>query len=145
MQAMAIQKLNQMQELPGGSRPGRRPNVKRDVRAAHKQQILDYFWPANEVRPDESNQMGPFYYPEQFERRFRMLRVLFGLIFSSVLIHNAFLQRGLRPDCIGKVGASPLQRVVSSLRYLAYGSPTDILDEYVQLGDATTLESMRQF
>ena len=145
MQEMAIQNLNQMQELPGGSRPGRRPNVPRDFRAAHKRLMLDYFWPANEVGPDGSNRVAPLYYLEQCERRFHRSRVLFGRNFSSVVIHNAFLQRGLCPDFTVKVRASPLQKVVSSLRYWAYGSLADSLDGYVKLGEATTLESMKQF
>lgn len=145
MQAMAIKKLNQLQEHPWGSWPGRRPNVPKDFRATHKRLLLDSFWPANEFRRDGSNQVGSFYYNEQFERRFSMSRVLFDRIFSSVVIHNAFLQRGLFPDCIGKVRSSPLPKVVSSLRYLKYGSPADSLDDYLKLGQAPTLESMKQF
>ncbi|CDF38988.1 unnamed protein product [Chondrus crispus] len=74
-----------------------------------------------------------------------MSRPLFYRIFSHVVMHNQFLRRGLKPDCTGKSGASLLQKVVASLRYLAYGFPADSLDEYVRLGKTTTLQSMKQF
>ncbi|KAK3200421.1 hypothetical protein Dsin_023836 [Dipteronia sinensis] len=45
----------------------------------------------------------------------------------------------------GKDGLSPLQKMIAAMRMLAYGYPADILDEYVQIGESTAIESLKRF
>ncbi|KAH7525216.1 hypothetical protein FEM48_Zijuj06G0201500 [Ziziphus jujuba var. spinosa] len=45
----------------------------------------------------------------------------------------------------GRVRLSPLQKMIAAMRMLAYGCPTDLLDEYVQIGESTTIESLKRF
>jgi hypothetical protein len=44
-----------------------------------------------------------------------------------------------RPNCAGEIGLSALQKVVVAIRILAYGIPADAVDEYVRIGESTTM------
>ncbi|WVZ50925.1 hypothetical protein U9M48_002130 [Paspalum notatum var. saurae] len=86
---------------------------------------------------------NPIYTPEQFRRRFRMSRDLFNRILNGVIsVDPYFEQRG---DCTGLMGLSALQKVVASMRILAYGVPADATDEYVQIGESTAREALIHF
>jgi hypothetical protein len=50
-----------------------------------------------------------------------------------------------RPDCTGKMGLSPLQKCVASIRILAYGIPADAVDDYVRISDSTAIEALAKF
>jgi hypothetical protein len=50
-----------------------------------------------------------------------------------------------REDCTGLLGLSALQKVVAAIRILAYGMPTDAIDEYVQIGESTAREALHHF
>ena len=128
-----------------GSQPGRTRNIERGFADGHLRIMLDYFWPTTETRPDGSNMMGPVYTEEQFERRYRMPREMFNKILHATTADCAFLRAGLQPNCTGKLGASPLQKVMAALRQLAYGCSADSLDEYCRQGESTALRSMKEF
>ncbi|KAI5414550.1 hypothetical protein KIW84_040151 [Lathyrus oleraceus] len=49
--------------------------------------------------------------------------------------HDEYFQ--MRVDATGKMGLSPLQKCTSAIRMLAYGSPADLVDEYVRIGEST--------
>jgi hypothetical protein len=38
-----------------------------------------------------------------------------------------------------------LQKVLAAFEMLAYGVPTDVLDEYIRIGKSTALEALRKF
>ena len=45
----------------------------------------------------------------------------------------------------GKSGASEYQKVTAALRYLAYGTAPDALDEYVRLSEITISKYLKKF
>jgi hypothetical protein len=45
-------------------------------------------------------------------------------------------------DAAGRAGLSPLQKCVTAIRILAYGVPTDAVDEYVRIGKSTARETL---
>ncbi|XP_047961627.1 uncharacterized protein LOC125206416 [Salvia hispanica] len=51
----------------------------------------------------------------------------------------------LRSDCTGRIGLSTFQKCTSAIRQLAYAGPADMFDEYLQMGETTSLEVLRQF
>ena len=51
----------------------------------------------------------------------------------------------MRVDATGKMGLSPLQKCTSAIRMLAYGSPADVVDEYVRIGENTSIECLQRF
>jgi hypothetical protein len=51
----------------------------------------------------------------------------------------------MRVDATGKMGLSPLQKCTATILMLAYGSPADIVDEYVRIGESTTIECLERF
>lgn len=70
-------------------------------------------------------------------------------MFNKILLDTTedcyYLRAGLNLNCAGKLGASPLQKVVTAVWQLAYGCSADSLDEYCRLGESTALSSMKEF
>ena len=50
-----------------------------------------------------------------------------------------------RTDVVGVLGLSSLQKITAAYRILAYGTPTDSVDEYIRIGESTVIESLRRF
>ncbi|XP_062114220.1 uncharacterized protein LOC133825271 [Humulus lupulus] len=72
-----------------------------------------------------------------------MGHALFLRPFDAIQGHdNYFVQRR---DGIGKLGLSGLQKVTAVFRMLAYGVQEDATDEYIKIGESTTLESLKRF
>ncbi|KAL2541361.1 putative harbinger transposase-derived nuclease [Abeliophyllum distichum] len=46
---------------------------------------------------------------------------------------------------VGKNELSSLQKMIAAIRMLAYGCHADLLDEYVQIGENTAIESLKHF
>ncbi|XP_062088359.1 uncharacterized protein LOC133794934 [Humulus lupulus] len=68
---------------------------------------------------------------------------LFLHILDAIQRHdNYFIQRR---DGMGKLGLSGLQKVTDVFRMLAYGVPADATDEYIKIGESTTIESLKRF
>lgn len=57
--------------------------------------------------------------------------------------HDEYFQ--MRVDAIGKMGFSPLQKCTSTIRMFTYGSPANIVDKYVRIGESTTVECLDRF
>lgn len=68
-----------------------------------------------------------------------MPKHMFETLFNAVVADGSYLCSGLRPNCTGKLGASPLQNVVTAFRYIAYWWPADSLDKTIGLSETTTL------
>ncbi|KAI7944969.1 hypothetical protein MJO28_010664 [Puccinia striiformis f. sp. tritici] len=97
----------------------------------HKRLIQDYF-AANPVYPNHL-----------FERRFRMSKGIFDCLCQDLQTHDRFWV--LKSDCCGQVGLSPHQKITAAIRLLAYGTSADSVDEYVQLGETTSLRTLKYF
>ncbi|KAK9928349.1 hypothetical protein M0R45_025490 [Rubus argutus] len=82
-------------------------------------------------------------YMQKFHRRFRMSHSLFDRILDGVTHANNYFQQ--RPDCIGKQGFTPHQKVTAAMRMLAYGNAADALDEYLRIGESIARECLMQF
>jgi hypothetical protein len=50
-----------------------------------------------------------------------------------------------RYDAVGRAGLMALQKCVGAIRILAYGLPTDVVDEYVRIGESTAREALNHF
>ncbi|KAG4933203.1 hypothetical protein JHK87_047205 [Glycine soja] len=83
------------------------------------------------------------YKETQFRRRFRMRRQLFMRIVNALSNYNGYFQ--MRPDDIGRMGLSSLQKCTTAIRILAYESPADCVDEYIRIGECTTTQWLQFF
>jgi hypothetical protein len=111
--------------------------------------------------------MNPVYSPLHFCRRyvsllsFTVIEMLVDKTLSLILCKfhmrpNVFLRiveavENVDPnfhfmyDAVGRVGLSSLQKCVAAIRILAYGVPTDAIDEYVCIGESTAREGLNHF
>ncbi|XP_052172115.1 uncharacterized protein LOC127788034 [Diospyros lotus] len=78
-----------------------------------------------------------------FHRRFRMHRSLFLRIQAAIETHDQYFVQ--RFDVVEVLGLSSFQKMTTALRMLAYGSPADAVDEYVRIGESTSIESLKKF
>ncbi|XP_030946014.1 uncharacterized protein LOC115970534 [Quercus lobata] len=99
--------------------------------AGHRRLYDDYF--AEE----------PIYPPELFQRRFRMRRSLFLRIIFKVEAHEPYFIQ--KRNAAKKLSLSPLQKMTTALRILAYGIVADSMDEYVRIAKSTAITSMKKF
>ena len=86
---------------------------------------------------------NPVYPSNLFRRRFRMNRSLFLHILNAIQLHDDYFVQ--KNDGLGMVGLSGLQKMTATIRLLAYGMPADCVDEYVRIGESTTIESLKRF
>ncbi|XP_020260028.1 uncharacterized protein LOC109836529 [Asparagus officinalis] len=111
--------------------PHKRKSIYRDHHAAHERLMADYFVESCT------------YTDEQFRRRYRMKRPLFLRIVDSISNYdNYFIQRR---NNAGKLGLTPIQKCMASIRMLVYGVAADACDEYVKIGESTAIECTRKF
>lgn len=68
---------------------------------------------------------------------------VFLRIMKAVEEHDDYFKQ--KRNAAGVLGLSCLQKVVAAFRMLAYGVPADALDEYIRIGESTTLEALRKF
>jgi hypothetical protein len=139
----------------GGSVPGQ-VWIHRDHFGGHLRIVADYFL------------VHPVYTEAQFQRRyicyigccvfvthsiqpfhkllscrFHMCRHLFECPVGIVQqVDEYFVQR---PNCIGEMGLSALQKVVAAIHIHTYGVHADVVDEYVRIGESTTHEALQHF
>ncbi|KAK9222475.1 hypothetical protein WN944_010911 [Citrus x changshan-huyou] len=71
-----------------------------------------------------------------------MSRSLFSCITNVVQgRENYFMQRR---DGISRLGLSGLQKITAVFRMLADGMPANATDEYIKIGEPTTIESLKR-
>ncbi|CAK8578759.1 unnamed protein product [Lathyrus sativus] len=109
----------------------RRTVIDRSHEEGHHRLFNDYFFE------------NPVYTEAQFRRRFHMRRHVFLRIVEALENYDEYFQR--RIDAVGRMGLSPLQKCTAALRILAYGSSADSVDDYVRIGESTTLECLDKF
>ena len=140
----------------GGSHPGRRPNLARAWRDVEPRLNRQYFGP-NPTNPES-----------YFRRRLRMNKALFNRVFQGVVhADNYFTTRhdAVFDDaslvlavtdirchltdliCLqtGKLGISVIAKVFAALKMLDYGCSADSLDDNLEMGESTILESVLRF
>ena len=99
--------------------------VDRDIGSGHTRIHNDYF------------SDNPVYPESVFQRRFRMSKKLFLRIERDIEQNFDYFKQP--PYAAGQMGASSLQKITAALRMLAYGCPADSVDEYVRLGESTSI------
>ncbi|XP_047942798.1 uncharacterized protein LOC125189578 [Salvia hispanica] len=110
----------------------RRTYVPREHDVAHERLFADYF------------AENPRWGLNIFHRRFRMSRDLFLSIVHTLEGRDEYFQ--YREDGIGRPGLTPLQKCTFVvIRQLAYGTTTDMFDEYLHVGDTTGRECLKKF
>ncbi|XP_062075436.1 uncharacterized protein LOC133779498 [Humulus lupulus] len=83
------------------------------------------------------------YNDSMFRHRFRMSQTLFLHIANVVIGHDNYFEQ--RRVGMGKLGLSSLQKITDVFQLLVYGIPTDVADEYINIGESTTIESLKRF
>ncbi|XP_045827610.1 uncharacterized protein LOC123919682 [Trifolium pratense] len=114
------------------SRPRRqRRNIERNREEEHNRLFNDYFSEA------------PVYTDEQFRRRYRMHKHVFLRIVEALSQHDEYFR--MTVDAIGRSSLSPLQKCTVVIRMLAYGGSADSVDDYLRIGETTTLKCVDKF
>jgi Plant transposon protein len=85
----------------------------------------------------------PTYNDDLFRRRFRMRRPLFFCIVQGVQNHDSYFQ--IKVDGTSRRGLSTLQKCTAAIRMLAYGVAADAVDEYLKIGESTTMACLQKF
>jgi len=85
----------------------------------------------------------PTYPHNIFRRRFRMNKALFLRIVHRLSTEVEYFQP--RVDATGRSSLTPLQKCTAAIRQLAYGGGSDIVDEYVRIGETTARRSLHNF
>lgn len=68
---------------------------------------------------------------------------LFLCVVNAVGHHDNYFQQ--RRDTSNRLGISSLQKITAVFRMLAYGVPADVAEEYIKIGESTTIESIKRF
>ncbi|XP_062118360.1 uncharacterized protein LOC133831976 [Humulus lupulus] len=63
---------------------------------------------------------------------------------ETLITMNANNNICMRKDGMGKLGLSSLQRIIAMFQMLAYSVPADVVDEYIKIGESTTIESFKR-
>jgi len=116
----------------GGSRRGRRPNRNRGFDMGAHAILRDYFGVGGQP---------PVYSELDFEKRFRMPRVVFQRLYAAVY-NEPWWKRSV--NATGRLQSHPIQKLVAALRVLGYGEAYDRPDEYCRLSRSTICEATRR-
>ncbi|XP_073030813.1 uncharacterized protein [Primulina eburnea] len=105
--------------------------IPRDRELADRNLFNDYF--ADNQRYNEA----------MFRRCFRMSRGIFFHIVEAIKNHDRYFIQ--RVDGLGRLGLSTNQKVAAAMRMLAYITPADAADEYIKIGESTTIQCLQRF
>lgn len=72
-----------------------------------------------------------------------MRRPLFLRIVEGVKNQDQYFESGI--DCTGRSKLSSLQKCTAAIRMLAYGVAADAVDEYLRIGETTTIKCVKKF
>lgn len=111
----------------GGSKLGR-VYIDRDHMVGYQKLLHDYF--------DENC----LYSEEQFKTRFRMTKPVFLFIYEKLCTHPAFQ---LQHDARNKPGIHPLVKFTFAIRFIAYGSAADALDEIFYISKDSAFNALK--
>ena len=85
---------------------------------------------------------NPVYDETLFRRRFRLSRSSFLRILHTLQQHNNYFVQSR--NATNTIGISNEQKMTAALRMLAYGMSADSIDEYVRIGESTTIEWVKR-
>ncbi|XP_050258839.1 uncharacterized protein LOC126703810 [Quercus robur] len=105
--------------------------IQRDHGQGHQRLFQDY------------SAESPVYPLNIFRRRFRMSRSLFLRIKSNLEEKDEYFVQ--KRNAAGVLGLSSLQKMTAALRMLVYEVAADFIDEYVRIGESTTIECLKKF
>ena len=103
----------------------------RDRVSGHSRLLNDYFVE------------NPVYDETLFRRCFCLSRLLFLRILHTLQQHDHYFVQ--RRNAANTVGLSGEQKMTAALRMLAYGMSAASLDEYVRIGETTTIQCVKRF
>jgi hypothetical protein len=115
-----------------GSLIGKAGNKPRDFNGAYERLLKNYFI-GTESTYNESD----------FERRFRMPRVVFCNIWEKIKGKGLFVES--KTNFSGNKGIHPLVRLTACIRRLAYGDSADREDENLEMAESTINKSFKEF
>ena len=72
-----------------------------------------------------------------------MSRKLFLRIVNSIREFDNYLK--CKIDCTGALGFTSIQKCTTAMRMLAYGAPSDSLDDYGRMAESTIIECFYKF
>jgi hypothetical protein len=75
----------------------------------------------------------PTYNAKDFRRRYRIIKKIVDVVRAY---DDYFV---LKKDCTGTVDFSSIQKYITAIRTIAYGTPGDAKDEYIRIKDSTTI------
>ncbi|KAI4970774.1 hypothetical protein ZWY2020_001688 [Hordeum vulgare] len=128
--AMLVAMHKGKKRMHGGPVYGR-AFIQRERVEAHKRLMRNYFGP-QPVFPDK-----------YFRRRFRMSKDLFIHICNYVKQHDRSFEQ--RRNRAGLLGHSIEQKVTAALRMMAYGVPTDYINDNLAMIESTSIFYVKQF
>ncbi|KAL6613823.1 hypothetical protein ACP70R_036093 [Stipagrostis hirtigluma subsp. patula] len=114
----------------GGSTPGHK-TYKRDREGANKVLNAQYFVE------------HPIYNPDHFRRRYRMRESMFLWLVDKVTEADSYFKQ--KRNCAGQLGFSAIHKCTVAIKMLAYGSIADALDDHLEMGESTVLETLKRF
>jgi hypothetical protein len=85
----------------------------------------------------------PTYSHHLFRRRYRMRRSLFNKIVDACESNTCYFKR--KRNAARLIGFSDHQKISVALRIFGYVIPVDYADEYLRIGEDTTMKSVRRF
>jgi hypothetical protein len=86
---------------------------------------------------------NPTYPPHLFRKRYRMRRSLIVKIVQACEANCWYFTQRRNAACLKEFSA--YQEISTAMRVIAYGIPADYADEYLRIGEDTTIESVRRF
>ena len=72
-----------------------------------------------------------------------MSQNLFLRIAEPMQLHDGYFVQ--RRDASGRIGLSAIQKITAATCMLEYGVSADATDEYVKIGESTTIKSLKRF
>lgn len=115
----------------GGSRPGRSPNIDRSFGEFYDRFMKYYFVER------------PRFNDRAFRQRFRCRKALFLAAVDKISAHDEYFQQ--KPDATGKLGMTPLHKIIVAWRKICYGYGNDSMDESYEVAASTNRQILDHF
>lgn len=115
----------------GGSRPGRSPNIDRSFGEFYDRFMKYYF--VERLRFND----------RAFWQRFRYRKALFIAAVDKISAHDEYFQQN--PDATGRLGLTPLHKIIVAWRKICYGFGNDSMDENFEVAASTNRHILDHF
>jgi hypothetical protein len=86
---------------------------------------------------------GSIYNNKDFAQHFQLDKPVFRQIIEHLTDRYPYFL--CRPNCTGKLGLSPEQKITAALRQLAYAVPFNSTEKYCRLGETTARQNLEMF